>query len=364
MGTDKTSDKKTDSIRRTPEGPLVGVAQIAPVLGDIDANLAKYREAVETACSRNVDLLVLPELSLSGYRLKDMVPEIALGRDSHIVAELTSLSSRLSLVAGFVEESPEHHFYNVAAYFEGGRLVSIHRKVYLPTYGMFDEQRYFARGQGVRAFNTSHGRMAMLVCEDALHPSALTVAALDGATTVIVPSASPVKGVAGEGEVDANGRHWEAYNRAMARSLGIHLVYANRCGVEDGITFWGGSEILGPGGEQLAKAAYYDEDLITAVLSQSSVRQRRIQSPVLRDEDIDLTINELCRIRGRQRPDARSEARPDTRSESRGGDFRGRRDDDSRGGGGYRGKPGGDFRGRRDDDSRGGGGYRGKPGGD
>ncbi|RMF23713.1 MAG: carbon-nitrogen hydrolase [Deltaproteobacteria bacterium] len=291
-------------IRRPARGPRVGVAQLAPALGDVEANLRMHREAVARARDQGVDLLVFPELGLTGYRLKDTVPDVAAKRGDAVFAELASLSADLSIVVGLVEESPEHAFYNAAVLFEGGGVTAVHRKVYLPTYGMFDEQRYFARGRRIAATDSRHGRLATLICEDMLHPTAVTIAALDGASLILVPSSSPARGIAGEGEVDANGRHWEAYNRVLARNTGVYVVYANRVGVEDGQTFWGGSEIIGPQGETLAKAAYYDEDFISAVLPQDAVRRRRIQYPVLRDEDLDLTINELMRIR--QRPRERS----------------------------------------------------------
>jgi len=164
---------------------------------------------------------------------------------------------------------------------------------------MFDEQRYFARGDRIRAFDGKFGRAAILICEDMLHPTAPTIAALDGATTIYVLSASPSRGVMVDGEVDANGRHWEAYNRTMARTLGVYVVYANRVGVEDGHTFWGGSEIVGPDGHPIAKAAYYEDDFVSATVVDEQVRKRRIQAPVLRDENVDLTINELMRVHDR-----------------------------------------------------------------
>jgi predicted amidohydrolase len=156
------------------------------------------------------------------------------------------------------------------------------------------------------------------------------IAALDGAAIVMVPSASPVRGVTGEGEVDSNGRHWENYNRTMARNFGLFVVHANRVGVEDGQTFWGGSEIIGPDGETLAKAAYFEPDFVSATLPLEAMRRRRIQAPVMRDENVDLTINELCRVRGRIAPPVR-EARRDDRRDDRRGDRRDDRRDDRRG---------------------------------
>ena len=315
----EANPKSSKPHRRPARGPRFGVAQLAPALGDLERNLELHAEAVETARADGVEVLVFPELSLTGYRLKDMVPEVAAERDGPVFEALAELSKGMALVVGLVEETAEHFFYNSSVYFEDGKVLHCKRKVYLPTYGMFDEQRYFARGNRITAFDTAHGRAAILICEEMLHPSAVTIAALDGASTLIVPAASPARGALlpaeGDvgadpdkpGEVDANGRHWESYNRVMARSLGLHVVYANRAGVEDGHTYWGGSEIVGPSGETLAKAAYYDSDVIAAVLPEDSIRRRRIQAPVLRDEDVDLTINELSRIRGRRVPAASSQ---------------------------------------------------------
>jgi predicted amidohydrolase len=164
---------------------------------------------------------------------------------------------------------------------------------------MFDEQRYFARGDCIRAFDLSWGRSSILICEDLWHPSAAYLAALDRALLIICPSASPLRGIS-NGEVqDDNARYWELVNRMYAETFGMFLVYANRVGFEDGVGFWGGSEILDPFGRRLAKGKYYEEDFISAELSLDAVRRKRIASPLLRDEDIDLTINELMRIRGR-----------------------------------------------------------------
>ncbi len=291
--------KPEDSMRRPARGPRIGLAQIAPALGDAAANMERHRSAVAKAVADGCDLLVFPELGLAGYRLKDSVPDVAITRGSETWKQLKELSSEVALVVGFVEESQDHLFYNAAAYFEGGKCVAVHRKTYLPTYGMFDEQRYFARGRGIAAFDTKCGRVAMLICEDMLHPTAVTIAACDGATLLVVPSASPARGVTGEGEADSNARSWESYIHVMSRSFGVWVAYCNRVGVEDGVSFWGGSEIVSPAGERVAKAAYYDEDNVSAVLSDDAVRRRRIVNPLVRDEDLDLTINELSRIRGR-----------------------------------------------------------------
>lgn len=277
----------------------IGIAQIGPRLGDVAANLALHEAALERACGDGLDLLIFPELSLTGYHLRDMVADVALAADAPELARLEEWSRSVSFVAGLVEESGDFRFSNSAVYFGGGEIRHVHRKVYLPTYGMFDEQRYFARGSAVRAFDTEWGRFAALVCEDLWHPSTAYIAALDGAVVFVCPSASPLRGVTDRGERDENARFWEALNRTYAETYGVFVVYANRVGFEDGVGFWGGSEIIDPFGRCLVKAAYYEEDYVTAELEVEAVRRRRLAAPLLRDEDVDLTINELLRIRGR-----------------------------------------------------------------
>lgn len=277
------------------------IAQIHPRLGDVAANLAMHQERIATACSQGADLVMFPELSLTGYFLKDMVPSVAMRLDNPVLQELAKRSRDCAILAGFVEETPDHRFYNSAGYFEDGQLRHVHRKVYLPTYGLFDEGRYFARGDRLGAFDTKFGRAAILICEDLWHLSTAYVATLDGALTIFCPSASPLRGLSDHRAQDDNARYWENLNAVVAQTFGVSFLYANRAGFEDGIGFWGGSEVLSPLGSRLAKAAYYQEDLLFAELDGNDARRQRIAAPLLRDEDVDLTISELQRIRAKAR---------------------------------------------------------------
>ena len=157
----------------TPSLLRVALAQIAPVLGDRQRNVAIHLERIQAAARQQADLIVFPELSLTGYFVRDMVPDVAIAPSSPEIRQLLDAAGKMSVVLGFVEESPQHRFYNTVLYAEGGQIVHLHRKVYLPTYGLFDEQRYFAAGQRFQAFDTARfGRMGMLICEDFWHLSA------------------------------------------------------------------------------------------------------------------------------------------------------------------------------------------------
>ncbi len=274
-----------------------------PRLGDVGANLAVYEKKLREARGLGADLTVFPELSLTGYFLKDMVSAVALTLESRQVKRLKDLSKRYGgLVAGLVLETPDFGLFNAALFIDQGEVVHVHRKVYLPTYGLFDEQRYLGCGSAIRAFDCRFGRAAILICEDLWHPSTVYVAALDGALAVMVPSASPIWGIEEKTETPENARYWERINRVYAESFGLFVIQANRVGFEDGVGFWGGSEIVAPSGERLVKARYYEEDIVAAELNFAAVRRQREVAPMLRDEDIDLTINELLRIRGRGEP--------------------------------------------------------------
>lgn len=275
----------------------VGMAQINPRLGDVGANMALYEARVREAAGAGVEVLVFPELSLTGYFLRDMVPDVAVRLESPEMERLRALSSEVSLVAGLVLESEDHRFYNAAVYLEDGEVRHIHRKVYLPTYGMFDEQRYFARGDRVRAFDTRHGRLALLICEDLWHPSTVYLAALDGALSIVCPSSSPLRGVTDGADQDDNARYWELITRSYAETYSLFVVHANRVGFEDGVGFWGGSGILDPFGRTVCKAGYYDEAFVVGEVTHEAVRRKRTRAPLMRDEDVDLTIRELERIR-------------------------------------------------------------------
>ena len=275
----------------------IGIAQITPKLGDVELNLAKYREHVENACRENCQLVLFPELTLTGYFLRDVVPDVALKLDSPEIEELKRLSRKISLVAGLVGEAPDFRFYNSAVYLESGKIKHVHRKVYLPTYGMFDEQRYLARGDRLRAFEPKFGRIAVLICEDFWHPSTVYVTYLDGASVVLCLSASPLRGLTDGQMQDDNARYWETIIQSYAKSYGFFIAYANRTGFEDGVGFWGGSEVVDPFGRRLAKGRYYEEDFIVGNIDLELVSRKRKEMPWLKDEDIDLTLNELMRIR-------------------------------------------------------------------
>lgn len=273
----------------------IGIAQIYPTLGNVERNFAHIKECIDRAKEKKADLLVFPELSLTGYFLKDMVPNSALKVDSPIIKDFLKKSLEISLILGLVEETKDHIFYNSAFFMEEGKIVHIHRKVYLPTYGMFDEQRYFSKGNKIRAFNTKFGRFAILICEDMWHPSAPYIAAQDGAEMIISPASSPTRGVRQKKKLEIS-NIWESMNLTYAKMLSQFICFVNRVGYEDGINFWGGSEIVNPSGEKIIKGKYFEQEMIIAEIDIEEIRRDRIPPMIQKDEDREMTIKELKRI--------------------------------------------------------------------
>ena len=271
------------------------LAQIKPKLGCVADNLALIEERIAQAREAGAGLVVFPELALTGYFLKDLVPEVACRIDSPEISRLAQLSRDISIVVGFVEVTDDYRFFNSALYLEDGQIRHLHRKVYLPTYGMFDEQRYLARGERFRAFDTRFGRIGMLVCEDMWHLSAPYILAMDGATTLLCLSSSPGRGVTADEHLGST-TAWQRLTATTAMFLNCRVLYCNRVGYEDGVNFWGGSESVDPSGSVAVRGRIMDEDFVLASLEEGALRRERIFSPMMRDENLFVTMKELRRI--------------------------------------------------------------------
>jgi predicted amidohydrolase len=209
--------------------------------------------------------------------------------------DLAVLSADMDVVVGAVIEEPDHRYFNASLYFSRGELVHLHRKVYLPTYGMFDEKRYFASGDRFRSFATAFGRVGMLVCEDVWHLSSAYILGLQGVDMIICPSASPGRGITTDERL-GTAESYSLLGRTYAQFLTTFFLYCNRVGYEDGANFWGGSMAIGPNGDIIAQQEDADEALVVANLDLGEVRRERLANPLLRDEHLELTINELRQV--------------------------------------------------------------------
>jgi len=273
------------------------VVQLKPRKGDYAANLARLTGIFSQIDSLEPrpDVAVFAETALTGYFVEGGVRDVAMTAGafaSDLQSQYTSAVSTprpLDVCIGFYEVW-NNAFYNSALYVTLGgdepKIRHVHRKLFLPTYGMFDEERFVDGGFEVRAFDTDWGRAAMLICEDAWHSLTGTIAALDGATTVFVLSASPARGVwrrEDEGPVPANLKRWERLARDIAEEQGVYVVLVNLVGTEGGKTFSGGSIICGPHGDVRAQAPLWDETIMTITLDPHDLTRARSDAPLLND---------------------------------------------------------------------------------
>jgi predicted amidohydrolase len=277
----------------------IALAQINTRLGDVEANLEKHLALAKEARSAGADLLIFPELSLTGYVLQDLAATVAHQPSSAdpIFQPLLQASQDLDLLVGFVDEDRRHRFYIAGAYLSKGEILHVHHKVYMPTYGLFDEGRFFAWGDSIRAFDARFGRAGILICEDFWHASPPYLLWLDGADVFLFHSASPGRGLSAEPRLES-ARWVEHINRAYASLFTSFVAHANRVGYEDGLNFWGGSTIYDPNGELVVKGPYQEEGLTTAEIDLNQLHRTRTRLPLLRDERTALVMREMGRILG------------------------------------------------------------------
>ncbi len=273
----------------------VSLVQFRSVLGDFDKNSERVVGFLKELQADSPDLVVFPELALSGYFLKDAVYEVSVEKGTPRFYKLTEMSWDISfLIGGVLKEG--YKFYNSAMLFQRGEMRYAHRKVYLPTYGMFEEQRYFTSGNTFETFNMAGFRNGVLICEDAWHISSSYILSLKGAEVIFVLSASPSRGVLGDEPLSVS--IWRDLLKSIARFFGVYVVFVNRVGSEEGVIFWGGSKVISPLGEVIAEAPIFDEYVLTVEMDRKLMERVRIYSPLLRDEKPQLLLNELRKIVG------------------------------------------------------------------
>ncbi len=273
----------------------LAVAQTNPRIADLKYNRDVLLTRIDEARREGAKLFTTGELALTGYLLRDAAYEVALMENDPFLEPFKKASKDMILIITLVEESSDHRFYNSAFVYENGELIHRHRKVYLPNYGMFEEKRFFAEGDKIRAFDTNLGRFGVLVCNDMWHPMTALLLAYDGAEAIFASTASPTRGI-GDGEVSNNTRVWRIFNRSAAKAASAYVIQANLAGFQDGVHFWGGSEVVQPGGASSVQAELNKEAMLYAEYDPELVRFERLYSPLLRDERLSLEHREFSRI--------------------------------------------------------------------
>ena len=304
----------------------VAVYQTNPVLLDIKANLEEVIGKIHQGREKGAQLIVFPELALTGYFVGQMYHKMALKMDSKEIKQLASATKGTAAVVGFIEESRSMNFYNSALVAVDGEILFAYRKLNLPNYGVFEERKYFSHGKQIPVFRLNDFTIAVLICNDLWHPS-LPYLGVCQKADVFVSIFSSSEGAMGT--EFSNIESWGIINMFYSRIFGIYNICANRVGEEEweekksvlaaetaelisvddpdqlpqeqSFSFWGVSEIINPFGQQIAKAALHKEDEIFAEISKDLLRRKKILLPYLRDDDPHFTYRELQRILGSQK---------------------------------------------------------------
>src|SRR3990170_1778583 len=249
----------------------IGLGQLAPALGRVDDNLADHRAMIGEARAAGVELLVFPELGLTGYLLGDLNAEVALSADGARLRELAEQVRGMRVVVGFVERSPDEQLLIAAALLEDGAVRHVYRKSYLPNYGLFDEQRFFGAGNQLRAVDSSLGvRLGICICEDFWHLPVPYLLALDGAQILVNISSSPGRDIAAavEGGL-GSAESWRTIMRAYAQLTTSFVVFE--------------APLLEPG-------------LFVTQIDLDDLRRERTALPLLRDERPEFVLRQLERL--------------------------------------------------------------------
>ncbi|MGC9135347.1 carbon-nitrogen hydrolase family protein [Caldivirga sp.] len=256
----------------------IHLIQYASKLGDPEYNISRLREYAKRNCRGDGnDVLITPELYVSGYMSKDLLLQIAEPLDGDSISELTEIAreGKCTIVTGIAERDKDTGVvYNSAVAVGENGLVAFYRKRHLPSYGVFDESRYFGIGRGdAPVFPINGTKAGLAICYDAFYPEVSRSLMLKGAKVQLYISAAP----------DMSRPHFETFIRARAMENVSFVVYVNTIGQYDGLGFFGGSFIVDPLGEVVAKAKYYEEDTVVAEIDPSLVDNYRSIRPILKD---------------------------------------------------------------------------------
>ena len=298
----------------------VAIFQTDPVLLDVEANVADAIEKIDRGKDRGADLIVFPELALTGYFIGPRYHQVALRLDSERIRQLVDASRGTAVVIGFIEESPSMNFYNSALVAIDGRIRFAYRKLNLPNYGVFEERKMFSPGKRIPVFRYQGLSIAVFICNDLWHPALPYLGVCQKADIFLSIINSSDNAM---GKRFSNIDSWQVINTFYARVLGIYNISVNRAGEEtfssghtmpdarsrglpeDGesgpgeetrFRFWGGSEIINPYGETMVKAALYQPDEVYGQIEREVLRRKRIMLPYLRNDDPYFTHRELSRI--------------------------------------------------------------------
>ncbi len=265
----------------------VGIGQIITRLGDIRGNRERILRYIDRGVEENVDVIVFPELSTLGFGSGDIYLD-KVNENLALIDEIKEMSRNISpyLIVGFVDRDERGFFYNAAAIIGNGEIIGVHRKVQLVNYRLFDEKRYFAPGSSINVFDTPWGKTGILICEDVWFPEPARILAFRGADIIFVLSASPFD--RGKPEV------WEAFLKSRIYDNILPVIMVNQAGIQDGVTYWGGSMVFDAAGNLTQRAKLLEEEFLVTEINLDLSRVLRRRDIRLRETRIEV-LEELLK---------------------------------------------------------------------
>ncbi|MGQ9544102.1 MAG: carbon-nitrogen hydrolase family protein [Candidatus Bathyarchaeia archaeon] len=254
----------------------MAIAQISPKLCDKEYNLNIMEQRAVEARRRDVEFIIFPELTLTGYLCRDLFHQLAEPLDGESVRRVRNIAEQngLTIIFGMpTQKDVKGVIYNSSVMVSEDGDVASYNKAYLPTHSVFDERRYFRPGVEINCFESRRCKVGLTICYDLYFPEIYRVLSLKGAEFIVCISASP----------STRREYFELLTRARSIENGVFLIFANRVGIENGLHFWGGSHVSGPNGMILAKAPYYEEKLLEFTVDLEDLDRVRPFLPMLRD---------------------------------------------------------------------------------
>ena len=270
----------------------MALAQVNVEPGDYDANLPKIKRIIDEQRGQS-GLLVFPEYTLSGYQTEQSVYDSALRVDGDIFQELVAYTQGITVAMGFIEETGAFNFYDSLAFLRDGKVLSIHRKIYLVNYGAFEERKHFSVGPRHESIDIGTFRATPFICADVWNPALVHLAGSDRAHIFVFSAASPTQGL---GSRLSTRESWHRINQFYASMYGVYVLFVNRVGFDGDLEFWGGSQIVDPFGRVLVEGKIGEEDVITAEIDLAEVREARTVLHTVRDEDLGFIRRRLDQV--------------------------------------------------------------------
>lgn len=270
--------KRKEEQKKLSSKATIALAQMSCKVGDKEHNLEIMRKRVNQATRINANLIAFPELSLTGYLVRDTAYDLAEpvpnGPSVHEIAEIAEKKG-IHIIFGMIERSARASavLHNTAVLVGPKGYIGKYQKMYLPTHSVFEEKRYFRSGYQTPVFETEMGKIAMIICYDVYFPEVSRLLSLKGANLIVCISASP----------SVRRGFFETLTAARAIENSVFLAFVNLAGIEDGLQFWGGSRIIAPSGSLITRAKYDEDDFISATIDYSDIKRVQAWVPILRD---------------------------------------------------------------------------------